>query len=73
MKVPLQRGLEPDKLDLGCSQLLAETGELTLSERPQVLTTPGKPLCPVQRLLPESIQKWSVDEMFIVLDTDKDT
>ena len=69
MKVPLQRGLEPDKLDLG-AQLLAETGELTLSEPPQVLTTPGKPLCLVQRLLPESLQKWSVDEMFIVLTTD---
>ena len=64
----LQRGLEPDELDLGCSQLLPETGELTLSEPPQVLTIPGKTLCLVQRLPPESLQKWSVDEMFIVLD-----
>ena len=68
VKVPLQRGLEPDELDLGCSQLLPETGELTLSEPPQVLTIPGKTLCLVQRLPPESLQKWSVDEMFIVLD-----
>ena len=37
VKVPLQRGLEPDELDLGCSQLLPETGELTLSEPPQVI------------------------------------
>ena len=29
----LQRGLEPDELDLGY-QLLPETGELTLSEPP---------------------------------------
>ena len=56
MKVPLQRGLEPDKLDLGCSHLLAETGELTLFESPQVLTIPGKTLCLVQRLPPESLQ-----------------
>ena len=68
VEVPLQRGLEPDELDLGCSQLLPETGELTLSEPPQVLTIPGKTLCLVQRLPPESLQKWSVDEMFIVLD-----
>ena len=68
MKVPLQRGLEPHELDLGSSQLLPETGELTLSEPPQVLATPGKSLCLVQRLPPESLQKWSVDEMFIVLD-----
>ena len=27
VKVPLQRGLEPDELDLGCYQLLRETGE----------------------------------------------
>ena len=55
---------EPDELDLGCSQLLPETGELTLSEPPQVLTIPGKTLCLVQRLPPESLQKWSVDEKF---------